>query len=95
MTRFVELFAFSGVFARYRCWFAWSPDEQRSGLPDLSGATEMSDPRPSAEYYRRIAAEIEELAAQSQLPEVRRELLDLAERFRRMAERRAQGLGDE
>ena len=55
----------------------------------------MSDPRPSAEYYRRIAAEIEELAAQSQLPEVRRELLDLAERFRRMAERRAQGLGDE
>jgi hypothetical protein len=55
----------------------------------------MSDQRPTAEYYRRIAGEIEQLAQQSQLPEVRRELLDLAERFRRMAERRDQGLGDE
>jgi hypothetical protein len=66
----------------------WSPDEQRSGQPEQRGATEMSDPRPSAEYYRRVAAEIEQLAEQSQTPDVRRELLDLAERFRRMAERR-------
>ncbi len=72
----------------------WSPDEQRSGLPALVGATEMSDQRPSAEYYRRIAAEIEQLAEQSQLPEVRRELRELAERFRRMAQRRERGPGD-
>ena len=50
----------------------------------------MSDDRPSAEYYRRVAAEIERLAEQSQTPEVRRELLELAERFRRMADRREQ-----
>ncbi|HZK91861.1 MAG TPA: hypothetical protein VFC56_17095 [Stellaceae bacterium] len=54
----------------------------------------MSDPRPSAAYYRRIAAEIDRLAEQSQLPETRRELLDLAERFRRMAERREHETGD-
>ena len=51
----------------------------------------MSDPRPTAEYYRRIAGEIEQLAERSQLPDIRRELLDLAERFRRMAERRERG----
>jgi len=50
----------------------------------------MSDDRPSAEYYRRVAAEIERLAGQSQTPEVRRELLELAERFKRMAGRREQ-----
>ena len=66
-------------------------DEQRSGQPERSGVTEMSDPRPSAEYYRRVAAEIEQLAERSQLPDVRRDLLDLAERFRRMAERRDRG----
>jgi hypothetical protein len=65
-----------------------------SGLPAAADTAEMSDSRPSAEYYRRMASEIEELAAQSQLPEVRRELRELAERFRRMAERREQGLGD-
>jgi hypothetical protein len=48
----------------------------------------MSDPRPSAGYYRQVAAEIEQLAERSQTPDVRRELLDLAERFRRMAEHR-------
>jgi hypothetical protein len=48
----------------------------------------MSDLRPTAEYYRRIAAEVALLAERSQLPDIRRELLDLAERFRRMAERR-------
>jgi len=55
----------------------------------------MSDTRPSAAYYRRMASEIEQFAQQSQLSEVRRELLELAERFRRMAERREQGSGDE
>jgi hypothetical protein len=48
----------------------------------------MSDDRPSTDYYRRVAAEIAQLAEQSHTPEVRRELLDLAERFRRMADRR-------
>jgi hypothetical protein len=72
----------------------WSPDEQRSGQPERYGTTVMSDPRPSAEYYRRVAAEIEQLAERSQLPDVRRELLDLAERFRRMAERRDRGDSD-
>lgn len=48
----------------------------------------MSDDRPSTAYYRRVADEIEQLAGQSHTPEVRRELLDLARRFRRMAERR-------
>jgi hypothetical protein len=52
------------------------------------GRDPMSDDRPSAEYYRRVAAEIEQLARQSQNPEVRRELLDLARRFQRMADRR-------
>ena len=45
-------------------------------------------------YYRQIAAEITALAKKTQDPEVRRELLDLAERFRRLAdhvERRASG----
>jgi len=54
----------------------------------------MSDDRPDPTYYRRIAAEIEELAAQSRIPEVHRELLDLAERFRRMAGHREQCPGD-
>lgn len=55
----------------------------------------MSDDRPSAEYYRRVAAEITELAGQSHTPEVRRELLDLAERFKRMAERRREQCPDD
>ncbi|HEX3881250.1 MAG TPA: hypothetical protein VHW66_01195 [Stellaceae bacterium] len=50
----------------------------------------MSDDRPSPAHYRRIAAEIEALAAQSHIPDVRRELLDLARRFRRMADHRKQ-----
>ncbi|HWD57552.1 MAG TPA: hypothetical protein VG308_04685 [Stellaceae bacterium] len=53
----------------------------------------MSDPRPSAEYYRSVAAEIDALAEQSRVPEVQRELRVLAERFRRMAERRERGAG--
>jgi hypothetical protein len=57
-------------------------------LAAVAGATEVSDPRPSADYYRRIAAEIDALAEQSAQPEVRRELQNLAERFRRMAARR-------
>ena len=54
----------------------------------------MSNDRPSAQYYRRVAAEIVQLAEQSQSPEVRRELLELAERFKRMAERREHCSGD-
>lgn len=50
----------------------------------------MSDDRPSPAHYRRVAAEIEQLAAQSHIPEIRRELLHLAERFRRMADHREQ-----
>lgn len=53
----------------------------------------MNDERPTADYYRRMAAEVEELAQQSLLPEVRRDMLELAERFRRMAERREQNIG--
>jgi hypothetical protein len=48
----------------------------------------MSDERPSPGHYRRVAAEIERLAEQSHTPEIRRELLDLAKRFKRMAARR-------
>ncbi|HWB52339.1 MAG TPA: hypothetical protein VG651_24760 [Stellaceae bacterium] len=48
----------------------------------------MSDERPSAGYYRQVAAELERLADESQAPDIRRELRELAERFRRMAERR-------
>ena len=41
---------------------------------------------PTAAYYREIAAEIKDFATRAQVPEVRRDLLDLAERFTRMAE---------
>jgi hypothetical protein len=41
---------------------------------------------PTAEYYRKVADEIRQIAERSRLPEVRRDLLDLAERFNRMAE---------
>ena len=83
------------AFAIGMVWLVqWSQNEQRSGLPAVSRATEMSDPRPTAEYYRRVAAEIDALAAKSAEPELRRELQNLAERFRRMAERREQERGD-
>jgi hypothetical protein len=65
-----------------------APDEQRFGLAFSIGPYRVSDPRPTADYYRRVATELEELAAQTQSPDVRRELLDLADRFRRMAARR-------
>lgn len=42
--------------------------------------------RPSAEYYRNTAEEIRRLAERAQLPEVRRDLLDLADRFERLAD---------
>jgi hypothetical protein len=51
--------------------------------------------RAAAAHYRQLAAEIVELARRAQLHEVRRELLDLAEAFRRMAvhvEKRDPGL---
>ena len=50
----------------------------------------MSDDRPSADYYRGVAQQLERLAEESQAPDVRRELRELAERFRRMARRREQ-----
>jgi hypothetical protein len=48
-------------------------------------------PAASADDYRSVAAEIIELAAQCSLPEVRNELLEIAERFRRMADWRERG----
>jgi hypothetical protein len=48
----------------------------------------LNSERPTAAYYRRVADEIEQLARQTQVPDVQRELLELAERFHRMAERR-------
>ena len=46
----------------------------------------MKEPRsPSAAYYRQVAAEILGLARKTRLPELRAELIELAERFRRMA----------
>ncbi|HEY3911515.1 MAG TPA: hypothetical protein VGM07_16760 [Stellaceae bacterium] len=44
------------------------------------------EPLPTAEYYRNVAAEIRQVAERAQLPEVRRDLLDMAERFDRLAE---------
>lgn len=58
-------------------------------LPDRNercADPEMSDASPpTAEYYRSMAEEIGQLAEKSRSPEVRRELLDLVERFTRMA----------
>jgi len=46
----------------------------------------MSDEQlPSAGYYREMARKISELAIKSQIPDVRRDLVELAERFARMA----------
>jgi hypothetical protein len=45
-----------------------------------------SEQLPTAEYYRNIAEEIRQIAEAAQVPEVRRDLFDLAKRFRRMAE---------
>ena len=46
----------------------------------------MTEERPTAAYYRKTADDLRKLAGNAQLPEVRRELLDLAERFERLAE---------
>jgi uncharacterized protein Yka (UPF0111/DUF47 family) len=40
----------------------------------------------TAAYYRKTAEDLRVLAGKAQLPEVRRELLELAERFDRMAD---------
>jgi hypothetical protein len=40
---------------------------------------------PTVAYYRKTANEIRELASKAQLPEVQRDLLELAERFERMS----------
>ena len=56
----------------------------RRGNPAIKeGMTD--EPAPTAAYYRQIAREIREYAQDAHLPEVRRDLLDLAERFDRMA----------
>jgi hypothetical protein len=52
-------------------------------LSRAEGRTEAT--APTAAYYRNVAEEITGLARRMQLPEVGRELLELAERFRRMA----------
>jgi hypothetical protein len=52
-------------------------------------------PLPTAEYYWRTAEEIRRFAERTTLPDVRRELFELAELFERMArraERRENGL---
>jgi hypothetical protein len=40
---------------------------------------------PTAAYYRKVAAEIRDLARRARQPEVRSEMADLAARFERMA----------
>ena len=50
------------------------------GKVGMAGSNE-----PGAEYYRALALEITEFAMKAQLSEIRGELLELAERFRRMA----------
>lgn len=53
---------------------------------ELACTGEMpEEPRPTAAYYREIARQIRAYAREVSLPEVHRELLDLAERFERMA----------
>jgi hypothetical protein len=52
-------------------------------LPFREGMT--NDSAPTATYYRNVAREIRAYAQQVQLWEVQRDLLDLAERFDRMA----------
>jgi hypothetical protein len=39
------------------------------------------DQAPTAAYYRKTAGQIRDLASKAHLPEVRRELFELAERF--------------
>jgi len=58
--------------------------ETRGRAPLRDGMTDEQE--PTAAYYRKVAGEITELAQKSQLPDVQRELLELAERFRRMAD---------
>jgi hypothetical protein len=41
---------------------------------------------PTAAYYRQVAEEIRGLARNAQTPDVRREMLEIAERFDRMAD---------
>ena len=57
---------------------------RRGTAPTRDGMTDES--LPTADYYRKVAGEIRAQAEEAQLPEVRRELLDLAERFERMAQ---------
>jgi hypothetical protein len=45
----------------------------------------MHQNRPTAEQYRTTAAEIRETARRSQSEQIRRELLELADRYERLA----------
>ena len=58
--------------------------ETRGHAPLRKGMTDEQE--PTAAYYRKVSEEITQLAQKSQLPDVQRELLELAERFRRMAD---------
>ena len=57
--------------------------------------------QPSPDVYRELAEKLRELADQSDLPDIRGDLLDLAARFERMAadleaqRRRNPGSGEE
>jgi hypothetical protein len=69
--RAAHTFSSAHIFGRTRLrMMAWMSGEQL----------------PTAEYYRKVAEEIRQLAERTQAPEVRRELLDLVERFNRMAQ---------
>jgi hypothetical protein len=46
----------------------------------------MYEKPPTAAYYRKTAEDLRDLADKAQVPEVRRDLLQLAERFDRLAE---------
>src|SRR6266478_812605 len=59
---------------RFACW------RDSSGTSGVERAKE-----PTAAYYRAVAEEITQVASKARFPQTRIELLELAERFRRMA----------
>ena len=54
---------------------------------------EGHEQRENDEHLRQIAEKVKQLARQTQLPEAREELFDLADRLDRMAERARMGRG--
>jgi hypothetical protein len=50
------------------------------------GILEREGQQHNATYYRRLAREIWQLALHSRQPEIRVELIEISERFRRMAD---------